>query len=314
MVADKVLDTQLKRIIWAIDPLDKTTVFDRDTLLELDWIAKQQRIAIEPVYVFTPIGEVEELAAETLAAKILKKVGDLGVSTRPPKIIIRQIKDPKSSVQHLLDYAYKVSANLIIVSPHGRSGINRLLGSFAESLLNTSPIPLLFLNRKPRPANATFSDVLFATDLSERCRDTFEAFLITASTMCTTVFLYHHVYLSKWELGIPASDEDPDRAITEAERKCRGWLLSAEGRGWSAEGLVEDGDAKTSARVLDAACENGAGLIVMAKQTGPVGALLLGSTTKQIFLSGELPVWVYGPKFRDYNSRNESLFKPSKRG
>jgi nucleotide-binding universal stress UspA family protein len=50
----------------------------------------------------------------------------------------------------ILDVARQVNADLIVMGTHGRRGVKRLLmGSDAEMVLRSSPVPILFVRAKP---------------------------------------------------------------------------------------------------------------------------------------------------------------------
>lgn len=58
--------------------------------------------------------------------------------------------DPREGV---LIAANKVGADLIVMGTHGRVGISRaLIGSVAESVVRTSPVPVLTVHAKPKEA------------------------------------------------------------------------------------------------------------------------------------------------------------------
>jgi nucleotide-binding universal stress UspA family protein len=56
-----------------------------------------------------------------------------------------------SPAEEILTAARSVSADLIAMATHGRSGIGRaLLGSVAESVLRASPVPVLLIRTLPK--------------------------------------------------------------------------------------------------------------------------------------------------------------------
>lgn len=78
-------------------------------------------------------------AAETALAEISKKYAsrDVELQTRLEQA------DPREGI---LTAAEKVGADLIVMGTHGRRGIARaLIGSVAENVVRTSPIPVLTL-------------------------------------------------------------------------------------------------------------------------------------------------------------------------
>jgi nucleotide-binding universal stress UspA family protein len=76
------------------------------------------------------------------------------------------------------DLALQRGAGLIVVATHGRSGVKRaLLGSNAERIVRTSPIPVLSVRAEEERAPLAPSDVkriLVPTDFSEMSRGAFE--------------------------------------------------------------------------------------------------------------------------------------------
>ena len=53
----------------------------------------------------------------------------------------------------IIEHAKKLSADLIVMGTHGRRGLRRLtLGSDAELVLRSSPVPVLMVRGKAKPA------------------------------------------------------------------------------------------------------------------------------------------------------------------
>ena len=91
------------------------------------------------------------------------------------------------AVDEFLNHAERMDAGLIVVSSHGRRGFPRMLfGSFAETLLNLSNVPLLFLNHNPRLPNTSFERVLWATDFFKSLRTCVRQFLVSKRMACAT--------------------------------------------------------------------------------------------------------------------------------
>ena len=85
---------------------------------------------------------------------------------------------------------------MIVVSSRGRHGTGRvLLGSFAESLLLHSRLPVLFLThsqRAPRKGHDP-GKVLFPTDLSDFSRKAFDLFLDQAKALGSEIMVHFTV-------------------------------------------------------------------------------------------------------------------------
>lgn len=316
MTFDQIPSKKINRVIWAVDPFKPNSDLDADTLKDFDKWLSQNEILVDPVYVFTPIGEIEKLAAEKIAAKIGEMVSRWGVRTNPPYVLIRPIESAQSVTSVLLNYAESAGADLIVVSSHGRKGFQRMIfGSFAESLLNTSPLPLLFLNKNPRPAEASFENVLWATDFSKACETAFEVFLLQTSQACKQISLFHDVslpmeigsYFAQWEFGIPSPEDILERQLRWARQQASTWMDKAKREGFTVGQMAVDSSrGEVVNNILSAAQNAKAGMIVMASQTGPVGSMLLGSHARDVFRSSEFPVWIYGPQFCDITKRMQT--------
>jgi nucleotide-binding universal stress UspA family protein len=96
-----------------------------------------------------PNGDVMEAirdAGRRGLAQSIARVKDRDVEVRP----MTSAGDPRSCI---LDVAREVSADLIVMGTHGRRGIARwLMGSTAEAVVRTSPIPVLTVRADAAPS------------------------------------------------------------------------------------------------------------------------------------------------------------------
>lgn len=109
---------------------------------------------IEPVVVYSQPGVVgpvvnvavemdqEIVAMRDYLTKIEESLQAEGISTR------KVIKQGDAATQ-ICDYAKEVSADLIVMSTHGRSGLKRwVYGSVADKVLRGADIPVLLIRAK----------------------------------------------------------------------------------------------------------------------------------------------------------------------
>jgi nucleotide-binding universal stress UspA family protein len=74
--------------------------------------------------------------------KAMARVKDRGIEIRPVSIV----GDPQTRI---LEVAKETNAQLIVMGTHGRRGLSRLLlGSTAETIVRTSPVPVLTVRAK----------------------------------------------------------------------------------------------------------------------------------------------------------------------
>jgi nucleotide-binding universal stress UspA family protein len=73
-----------------------------------------------------------------------------------------------SAAEGILDEAKRSKAGLIVISSHGRSGINRwVFGSVAERVLSQSPVPAIIVNARCGPWDDAPKKILVPLDGSE---------------------------------------------------------------------------------------------------------------------------------------------------
>lgn len=76
----------------------------------------------------------------------------LGVSAINKHLLVAN-KGAREMAQELVDYADKNGAGLLVLGTHGRSGLMHLLmGSFAETVMRQSHLPLLIIRSKGEDA------------------------------------------------------------------------------------------------------------------------------------------------------------------
>lgn len=194
--------------------------------------------------------------------------------------------------------AEELSADLIVMGTHGRSGIAHILmGSITERLLRVAPCPVLTLGPERLPADGEplFRRVLCATDLEGPASPTVELAASLASENLARLTLLHVIE----ELGPDAGTEERPLVALEPLRR----TLTAEARGRLAKlavparsfcqvtERVETGRAWRE--ILRVARETHADLVVVgAHSGGALGRVVLGSNADQVVRHAECPVLV----------------------
>lgn len=97
-------------------------------------------------------------------AKLDEVLGDMPIERR---VITRKQPGHKHAAQGLVSFATKVKAECILISTHGRHGLERMaLGSFAEAVIMMSKIPVIITNPE-RNVPKEVKKILVPTDLSK---------------------------------------------------------------------------------------------------------------------------------------------------
>jgi universal stress protein A len=108
---------------------------------------------VEPVLAPPSRHGVEEADAPQLLASWAREAGIL--SGRPVETRLASGR----TVPEVLRFAREGGFDLLVAGSHGRSGVRHLLlGSVAEELVRTAPVPVLFVRRSAAHPGATAAD------------------------------------------------------------------------------------------------------------------------------------------------------------
>ncbi len=303
------LDAPL-RIVWAVDPTEKndSALHHRARKVIRRLLAFNSEMKIEPVYVFRlstavsgDLGATWQreaiAAAEDLLQKFVSHAKIPGLA--PPKVLVSSSSTYHRSVTHLCEHAERTHTDLIVAQTHGRAGFGRLvLGSFAETIILLSKIPVLLVNSKTR-IHRTFGNILFPTDFGTTAADQFRGVLDLAARFGSKITLLHAVESINEALALsaaggplPMAPEDTAHQAARAIRHANAWSKLAGTHGVEVEFLLRERVRNPGDDIVRTARRIDADLIVMQSNAGPVSAALLGSTTRQVVRKSPCPVWI----------------------
>jgi nucleotide-binding universal stress UspA family protein len=313
----KMVGTVLgRRIIWAIDAFEPNLDAHQDTAKYIHQIVDQAGGTVVPVYVLNaaqlnlteevsgPWIEHYQPAAEKALTKMISLIG-ASLPIEKPHILLQRSPSTYEATDLLASFAQSMNASAIVVNSHGRSGMTRFfLGSFTETLLTKSTIPVLVLGPKliDRSRPRAVSQILFPTEFGSHSQDIFRRVVQLAIELKSQLTLFHAVphpieplfqsgvYLlgGSW---IPIQNyfgEEVDRQKRHAEA----WTRWAEHQGVKTHFVLNTDGGGISQLLVDLARTENTSLIAMEEQSGPIAAALLGSVTRQVIRSAPCPVWV----------------------
>src|SRR5262249_51996130 len=143
---------------------------------------------VSPEIFPSKVGDIR-LEAEKTLQEWLKKIHIPGVT--PITILVSPDLSLRGAVRTLLAYAEQSGADLIAVSAMARKGISHfLLGSFAETLIFESEIPIFLVSPK-MVLPKKFETILFPTDLSPSSKKVLGIVCETARNQNAKIVLFH---------------------------------------------------------------------------------------------------------------------------
>ncbi len=301
------------KVAWAFDPFSKPTADLTPWARFLDYIAKIEDSTVEPVYVLSPDGlnwsgefsgpwvKKYKPLAETAAETVLAEYYDETIM--PVRILVNQKASLRGDVKKLALDAEKQHRSLIVVQTHARKGLDRfLLGSFAESLLMFSKVPVLCVNPHTTPPDS-IRRILFPTDLSGNSKSAFVKLVNRCKRWGAQLVIAHKlpdpiepivqsgVYMAGG--GWITLSQYFEKESTERKQQLQVWQEEALAAGVQASIEIIDQPGLVGDAVLQMAENSDIDVIALCSQSGPVSSIITGSVARQIVRRAHCPVLVF---------------------
>jgi nucleotide-binding universal stress UspA family protein len=206
----------------------------------------------------------------------------------------------------LADYAREVGVDLVVMTTHGRGGLQRAwLGSVADRLVRSLEIPLLLI--RPNEAEATPSEpgleeILIPLDGSRRAEAAIPTALGVATLFGARLALIQAVEPVAMLVDVPMTvPRALDDELTSLRRREAQDYLDSLAERLSPSGVETRASAVLAAGAFEgiqaAARSPTVGMIAIATQgRGGLRRLVLGSVADKLVRMGELPVLVTRPR------------------
>jgi len=289
------------RILWAVDALGEDPIH-KQSLLVLGAMVRATGAEVEPVFVLSAGGadlpnipfqrfeEAYRALAEKEFARICRNCDLPGL--KPLKILVSSENSKRHDPVVLLEYARESGADLIVVSSHARHGISRaLLGSFTESLLMRSSIPVLTVNPDTEVREG-IRKILFATDFAPRFFGPFQEAVDLARTLDADLTIFYK------EPAVKSKFMNPEvRAYLEEDtslrmQRAREWEKSGKDKGVRIQLILDRTPGSVVSAIADAVRSGHYDLVMLGSQADPTTTWLLGSKAREISLQSSCPVCV----------------------
>ncbi len=308
---------QMKKIIWSIDAFEEKEDLQEKAVHVLSAFQNKTYAQIEPVFVLSstdlswPVDYSTDWMREFETNMRIHLEEVLMSSGFPhilrPKILVEPLAATGAAVDTLLEYAMEQNVDLIIVSSHGRRGLDRLfLGSFAETLLVHSKTPVMVIGAGMK-VETHFSQILFPTEFGDYAREAFRHTVSIAKQMSASMTIYHAVpmparivmdsgyYPSLYGFeGEMVSREDFLKIQEDHQaRRAESWADWAKSEGVNCAVKVLVADDSIDDLICHEAADMQADLIVMEGQSGPIKVALLGSIARNVVRAAPCPVLIF---------------------
>ncbi|MFM8270100.1 MAG: universal stress protein [Pseudomonadota bacterium] len=294
------------RILWAIDLLATEKKVRSSAEAMLKALLKKSSLKINPAYIVRfseqaqPLsrGEDKKAVIENVQGAMKRWLPKTRLPMEEPKAILQSGVYLRSDVDALLSEAKRIKADMILVNTHARKGFSRFwMGSFAETLMHHSPLPVLFLNPSLKPVTQV-KTILFPTNLSPDSQKALRTVGQMAVDLKAEVVLYNSVeyFVANPGLGLTESmvfTQNIERDVKLRKKTLEGWAAHLKKEhGLKVKTIVDEANVRVSDGILKLSRKLPSCMIAMASQTGPVLSVLVGSTTRRVVREAPVPVLV----------------------
>ncbi len=287
-------------VLLAVDP---TVPELRPTGESLFWLKRwieEKGAAVHVVFVSSTHSYAEGMSETAF----IDYVGSLGLGTAvQSKLLFEKGTSRRKLVTGLNHYAEENKVDLVAITSHGRSALGRLVfGSFAENLLGTSKVPVLFLSTVVERVSHS-NKILFPTDLSDYSKASLKLLLQQLSGYQGEIILYHATLPAgaAFTAGffgapvyLPATYWVEQRQLID--RECELLRNSVYSQGFKVRVEIEDGVLNIPASVQKIAEDEKVDLVAMASLSRGLDLAIMGSVARSLFRTRKTPVWVCGPE------------------
>jgi nucleotide-binding universal stress UspA family protein len=205
----------------------------------------------------------------------------------------------------LADYAREVAADLVVMTTHGRGGLQRVwLGSVADHLVRSLDVPVLLVRPKegePARRVPALEEILVPLDGSRRAEWALPPALGMATLFGARLALVQVVEPVALLLDAPVIPQSLDEEFMALQRREAQDYLDDIADRISGRGMVSHASSVLAGNALAgiqaAAAGPGVGMIALATHgRGGLRRLAVGSVTDKLVRTGDLPVLVTRPR------------------
>jgi nucleotide-binding universal stress UspA family protein len=205
----------------------------------------------------------------------------------------------------LAEYAREVGADLVVMTTHGRGGVERMwLGSVADQLVRTLDVPVLLVRPKEGESVSrvpALEEILVPLDGSRRAEAALAPALGMAKLFGARVDLVQVVEPVALLLDAPVIPQSLDEELMALQRREAKDYLDDIADQISGQGMVGRASSILAGNALagiqGAAAAPGVGMIALATHgRGGLRRLAVGSVTDKLVRTGDLPVLVTRPR------------------
>jgi len=283
------METKNRTIVWAIDPFEEA-VKPSPASLE---IFRNRKVL--PVSITSSDLEIKLPQLE----RYLKDLSFHNENT--PEVLISSGNHKTDFIKKLISYSLDHEAICIALMSRGSKGLNRVIhGSFAERLIDLSPLPVLFLTEK---AFTQSKRAIFATDFSKQSEDAFRNFIQFCSGYIQEVILFYVEHPSVAVVaasavgGLPIIAPNEIFELNEIDKnQMRRWVekYSSASLNVKISSLMKEASTSIDREVMKTWDESLVEIFGMATIKTSLQRSIFGSISREVIQNRKSLIWLWG--------------------
>jgi nucleotide-binding universal stress UspA family protein len=224
-----------------------------------------------------------------------------GIVSEKAKLLESKVLSIRKMAETLAGYAKKEKAEVLIVGTGANTKEHWTgLGSFAETLIALSKVPVMVLGRHLE-ASSKISKIFFPTDLSPESKKIFKTVLMMAKKYGAEVILFHHfdpqlgpLMLGPYGVGVDTSwvDRYWQKQKQLGEDTGRKWERAGSKSGVRCTYVPDYQFGNLSDRMLETIGKSKSDLIMVGLKRGPMSQVIFGRVVRELFSQAKKPVIV----------------------
>lgn len=286
----------LNKILWATDFSEEA----QESLLYADAFAKTFKAKIVALHVVPDFSAALYDAAHVIKGELLQRVAAVkGEAEEKIKAISKEKGIPFEKIivmegtasKIIIDSAEKEGVDLIVIGRRGMSAVEKLfIGSVANQILRTSPVPILLTKKKT--GTPQFKKIIVPTDFSEREEIERDLAWDLAKGFGSELTLLHVLELHDFEFS--------PRVLEELMESLLGRLKRRKKREKADLQVTEDvyRAVNASVGIAEYAETHNFDLIVISTCVqSKLERFFLGSTTEKVISYTQIPIFAIPPTY-----------------
>lgn len=308
---DRKEQNLMKTIVWCIDPNDDQIDKSQSITALQAFATGMANVQILPVYVLSPKStQLSRFAQSSFIEKLIpwakkqmqnyiEQLPSTDLNIQAPEVLF----NPKHSLRHdvlkTIEFAEQNKADTIFCSSHSKS--TWTLGSFAETLVLKSKIPILLYQPKAKIAEY-FDNIMFPTDFSVSSKNALKNLIPLAKQWGSQIHIVHQILNPVdpiVESGVLTmgggwtSPETYNQSIKEyAEDEFQHMKELCNAQNVECHSHLLEPSSFFTQDIVDFATENDIQLIAISSSADDYLSIIVGSHCRDLIRNSKIPMWI----------------------